>query len=164
MRARGAKATDIVILVVAADDGVMPQTLEAIEHAKAGSVPLVVAVNKIDKPDADPERVMNELAQRGVMPEAWGGDTQFVQVSALTGKGIDELLEAIGLQAEVMELKAPDEGPARGVVIESRLDKGRGPVATVLVQSGCVSSTATSCSVDRNMAAFGRCSTTPAPR
>jgi translation initiation factor IF-2 len=136
MRARGAKATDIVILVVAADDGVMPQTIEAIEHAKAGGVPLVVAVNKIDKPDADPERVMNELSQRGVIPEAWGGDTQFVQVSALTGKGIDGLLEAIGLQAEVMELKSPDEGPARGVVIESRLDKGRGPVATVLVQSG----------------------------
>ena len=138
MRARGAKATDIVILVVAADDGVMPQTIEAVEHAKAGGVPVVVAVNKIDKPDADPERVMNELAQRGVIPEAWGGDTQFVQVSALTGKGIDELLEAIGLQAEVMELQAPDEGPARGVVIESRLDKGRGPVATVLVQSGCL--------------------------
>jgi len=138
MRARGAKATDIVILVVAADDGVMPQTIEAIEHAKAGGVPLVVAVNKIDKPDADPERVMNELSQRGVIPEAWGGETQFVQVSALTGKGIDELLEAIGLQAEVMELKSPDEGPARGVVIESRLDKGRGPVATVLVQSGCL--------------------------
>ena len=136
MRARGAKATDIVILVVAADDGVMPQTIEAIEHAKAGGVPLVVAVNKTDKPDADPERVMNELSQRGVIPEAWGGDTQFVQVSALTGKGIDELLEAIGLQAEVMELQSPDEGPARGVVIESRLDKGRGPVATVLVQSG----------------------------
>ncbi|MFO8153043.1 translation initiation factor IF-2 [Thioalkalivibrio sp.] len=136
MRARGAKATDIVILVVAADDGVMPQTMEAIEHAKAGGVPLVVAVNKIDKPDADPERVMNELAQREVIPEAWGGDTQFVQVSALTGQGVDELLEAVGLQAELMELKAPDEGPARGVVIESRLDKGRGPVATVLVQSG----------------------------
>ena len=136
MRARGAKATDIVILVVAADDGVMPQTIEAVEHAKAGGVPLVVAVNKIDKPDADPDRVMNELAQRGVIPESWGGDTQFVQVSALTGQGIDELLEAVGLQAEVMELKAPDEGPARGVVIESRLDKGRGPVATVLVQSG----------------------------
>ncbi|TVP88420.1 MAG: translation initiation factor IF-2 [Thioalkalivibrio sp.] len=136
MRARGAKATDIVILVVAADDGVMPQTMEAIEHAKAGGVPLVVAVNKVDKPDADPDRVMNELAQREVIPEAWGGDTQFVQVSALTGKGVDGLLEALGLQAELMELKAPDEGPARGVVIESRLDKGRGPVATVLVQSG----------------------------
>jgi len=136
MRARGAKATDIVILVVAADDGVMPQTIEAVEHAKAGGVPLVVAVNKIDKPAADPERVMNELAQRGVMPESWGGDTQFVPVSALTGQGIDALLEAVGLQAEVMELKAPDQGAARGVVIESRLDKGRGPVATVLVQAG----------------------------
>jgi translation initiation factor IF-2 len=136
MRARGAKATDIVILVVAADDGVMPQTIEAVEHAKAGGVPLVVAINKIDKPSADPERVMNELAQRGVMPESWGGDTQFVPVSAMTGQGIDALLEAVGLQAEVMELKAPDEGPARGVVIESRLDKGRGPVATVLVQGG----------------------------
>ncbi len=136
MRARGAKATDIVILVVAADDGVMPQTIEAVEHAKAGGVPLVVAVNKIDKPAADPERVMNELSQRGVMPESWGGDTQFVPVSALTGQGIDELLEAVGLQAEVMELKAPDQGAARGVVIESRLDKGRGPVATVLVQAG----------------------------
>ncbi len=136
MRARGAKATDIVILVVAADDGVMPQTIEAVEHAKAGGVPLVVAVNKIDKPAADPERVMNELAQRGVMPESWGGDTQFVPVSALTGQGIDALLEAVGLQAEVMELKTPDQGAARGVVIESRLDKGRGPVATVLVQAG----------------------------
>ena len=136
MRARGAKATDIVILVVAADDGVMPQTIEAVEHARAGGVPLVVAVNKIDKPAADPERVMNELAQRGVMPESWGGDTQFVPVSALTGQGIDALLEAVGLQAEVMELKAPDQGAARGVVIESRLDKGRGPVATVLVQAG----------------------------
>ncbi|AGA34747.1 Translation initiation factor 2 [Thioalkalivibrio nitratireducens DSM 14787] len=136
MRARGAKATDIVILVVAADDGVMPQTIEAVEHAKAGGVPLVVAVNKIDKPDADPDRVMNELSQHGVIPESWGGDTQFVPVSALNGQGIDELLDAVGLQAEVMELQAPDEGPARGVVIESRLDKGRGPVATVLVQAG----------------------------
>lgn len=136
MRARGARATDIVILVVAADDGVMPQTLEAIEHARAASVPLVVAINKIDKPDSDPERVMNELAQRGLMPEAWGGDSQFVNVSAHTGQGVDELLEAVGLQAEVMELKAPREGAARGVVIESRLDKGRGPVATVLVQAG----------------------------
>lgn len=138
MRARGAKATDIVILVVAADDGVMPQTIEAIQHAKAGSVPLVVAVNKIDKPDADPDRVMNELAQHGVIPESWGGDTQFVQVSAKAGTGIEELLDAVGLQAEVMELLSPDEGPARGVVIESRLDKGRGPVATVLVQAGCL--------------------------
>jgi translation initiation factor IF-2 len=138
MRARGAKATDIVILVVAADDGVMPQTLEALEHARAASVPLVVAVNKIDKPAADPDRVMNELAQRGLNPEAWGGDTQFVPVSALTGKGIDELLGALSVQAEIMELQAPSEGPARGLVIESRLDKGRGPVATVLVQSGCL--------------------------
>ncbi|WP_196800285.1 translation initiation factor IF-2 [Thioalkalivibrio sp. ALE12] len=136
MRARGAQSTDIVILVVAADDGVMPQTIEAIQHAKAAGVPVVVAVNKVDKPEAEPERVMNELAQHEVIPEAWGGDTQFIQVSAHTGQGIDELLEALGLQAEVMELKAPDEGPARGVVIESRLEKGRGPVATILVQSG----------------------------
>ncbi|WP_019024739.1 MULTISPECIES: translation initiation factor IF-2 [unclassified Thioalkalivibrio] len=136
MRARGAQSTDIVILVVAADDGVMPQTLEAIQHAKAAGVPMVVAVNKIDKPEAEPERVMNDLAQHEVIPEAWGGDTQFINVSAHTGEGIDQLLEALGLQAEVMELKAPDEGPARGVVIESRLDKGRGPVATILVQSG----------------------------
>jgi len=136
MRARGAQSTDIVILVVAADDGVMPQTLEAIKHAKAAEVPLVVAVNKIDKPDAEPERVMNDLAQREVIPEAWGGDIQFVNVSAHTGEGIDELLEALGLQAELMELAAPDRGPARGVVIESRLEKGRGPVATILVQSG----------------------------
>lgn len=136
MRARGAKATDIVILVVAADDGVMPQTVEAIEHAKAASVPLVVAINKIDKPDGDPDRVMNELAQRGLIPEAWGGETQFVNVSAHTGQGIDDLLEAVGLQAEVMELQAPREGAARGVVIESRLDRGRGPVATILVQAG----------------------------
>ncbi|WP_018862411.1 MULTISPECIES: translation initiation factor IF-2 [unclassified Thioalkalivibrio] len=136
MRARGAQSTDIVILVVAADDGVMPQTLEAIQHSKAAGVPMVVAVNKIDKAEAEPERVMNDLAQHEVIPEAWGGDTQFINVSAHTGEGIDQLLEALGLQAEVMELKAPDEGPARGVVIESRLDKGRGPVATILVQSG----------------------------
>ncbi len=136
MRARGAQSTDIVILVVAADDGVMPQTIEAIQHAKAAGVPVVVAVNKVDKPEAEPDRVMNELSQHEVIPEAWGGDTQFIHVSAHTGQGIDELLEALGLQAEVMELKAPDEGPARGVVIESRLEKGRGPVATILVQSG----------------------------
>ncbi|WP_231362950.1 MULTISPECIES: translation initiation factor IF-2 [unclassified Thioalkalivibrio] len=136
MRARGAQSTDIVILVVAADDGVMPQTMEAIQHAKAAGVPMVVAVNKVDKPEAEPDRVMNDLAQHEVIPEAWGGDTQFIHVSAHTGQGIDELLEALGLQAEVMELKAPDEGPARGVVIESRLEKGRGPVATILVQSG----------------------------
>ncbi|MDB5862256.1 MAG: hypothetical protein JWO70_62, partial [Betaproteobacteria bacterium] len=136
MRARGAKVTDIVILVVAADDGVMPQTEEAIAHAKAGKVPIVVVLNKIDKPEAAPERVMQELASREVVPEEWGGDTQFVQVSAKTGQGIDNLLERLVLQAEVMELKAPREAFAKGVVIESRLDKGRGPVATVLVQSG----------------------------
>ncbi|WP_422135246.1 translation initiation factor IF-2 [Endozoicomonas sp. ALD040] len=136
MRARGAKATDIVILVVAADDGVMPQTEEAVQHAKAAGVPVVVAVNKIDKEAADPDRVKNELAAREVIPEEWGGDTQFIHVSALTGQGIDELLEAVLLQAEVLELSAADEGPAKGVVVESRLDKGRGPVATVLVQSG----------------------------
>ncbi len=136
MRARGAKATDIVILVVAADDGVMPQTEEAVQHAKAAGVPIVVAVNKIDKEDADPDRVKNELSARDVIPEEWGGDTQFIPVSALTGQGVEELLEAVILQAEVLELTAPDEGPAKGVVVESRLDKGRGPVATVLVQAG----------------------------
>ena len=136
MRARGAKATDIVILVVAADDGVMPQTEEAIQHAKAAGVPIVVAVNKIDKPDADPDRVKHDLAGRQVIPEEWGGDTQFVHVSAKAGTGVDELLEAILLQAEVLELNATPEAPGRGVVIESRLDKGRGPVATVLVQNG----------------------------
>ncbi len=136
MRARGAKVTDIVVLVVAADDGVMPQTIEAIQHAKAAEVPLVVAINKIDKPEADPDRVKQELSQHEVIPEAWGGDTMFVEVSAKTGAGVDELLEAILLQAEVMELKAVAEGPATGVVLESSLDKGRGPVATVLVQSG----------------------------
>lgn len=136
MRARGAKTTDIVVLVVAADDGVMPQTEEAIQHAKAGNAPIVVAINKIDKPEADPDRVTSELSRLGVVSESWGGDTQFVQVSAKTGKGIDELLESILLQAEVLELKAQREGFASGTVIESRLDKGRGPVATVLVQSG----------------------------
>ncbi len=136
MRARGAKATDIVILVVAADDGVMPQTLEAIQHAKAANVPIVVAVNKIDKPDADPERIKSELAGRNVIPEEWGGDTLFTNVSAKTGQGIDDLLDQVLVQAEVLELRAVAEGPAKGVVIESRLDKGRGPVATVLVQSG----------------------------
>jgi len=136
MRARGARATDIIILVVAADDGVMPQTIEAIQHAKAAGVPIVVAINKIDKPVADPDRVKNELAQHEVIPEDWGGDTIFVPVSAKTGQGVDELLDAILLQAEVMELKAPAEGPASGVVIEATLDKGRGPVATVLVQKG----------------------------
>ncbi|WP_392560922.1 translation initiation factor IF-2 [Orbus sturtevantii] len=136
MRARGAKATDLVVLVVAADDGVMPQTIEAIQHAKAANVPIVVAVNKIDKMDADPERIKGELAQYGVMSDDWGGDAQFVHVSAKAGTGIDQLLEAILLQAEVLELTAIDTGMASGVVIESFLDKGRGPVATVLVQSG----------------------------
>ncbi|EZQ15606.1 translation initiation factor IF-2 [Halopseudomonas bauzanensis] len=136
MRARGAQSTDIVILVVAADDGVMPQTEEAVQHAKAAGVPLVVAVNKIDKEDADPDRIKNDLAARDVIPEEWGGDTQFVHVSAKVGTGIDELLEAVLLQAEVLELTAQPTAPARGVVIESRLDKGRGPIATVLVQNG----------------------------
>lgn len=136
MRARGAQATDIVVLVVAADDGVMPQTIEAIQHAKAAQVPLVVAVNKIDKPEADPDRVKQELSQYGVMPEEWGGEAQFVHVSAKAGIGIDELLNAILLQSEVLELKAVRSGMASGVVIESFLDKGRGPVATVLVQEG----------------------------
>lgn len=136
MRARGAQCTDIVILVVAADDGVMPQTEEAIQHARAAGVPIVVAVNKIDKPSADPDRVKNELVAKGVIPEEWGGDAQFCHVSALTGEGIDQLLESVGVQAEILELKAPVHVPARGVVIESRMDKGRGVVATVLVQSG----------------------------
>ncbi|MDX1594087.1 MAG: translation initiation factor IF-2 [Gammaproteobacteria bacterium] len=136
MRARGSQVTDIVVLVVAADDGVMPQTIESIQHAKAGSVPLVIAVNKIDKPEADPDRVKNELAKYEVIPEDWGGEHQFVHVSAKTGEGIDDLLEAILLQAELMELEAPVEETARGVVLESRLEKGRGPVATVLVKSG----------------------------
>ena len=136
MRARGARATDIVVLVVAADDGVMPQTVEAITHAKAAEVPIVVAVNKIDREDADPDRIRQSLANHEIVPEAWGGDTMFVDVSALTGQGIDNLLESIGLQAELLELSAPEGGPARGVVIESRIERGRGPVATVLVQSG----------------------------
>lgn len=136
MRARGAQCTDIVILVVAADDGVMPQTEEAIQHARAAGVPIVVAVNKIDKPSADPDRVKNELVAKGVIPEEWGGDAQFCHVSALTGDGIDQLLESVGVQAEILELKAPVHVPARGVVIESRMDKGRGIVATVLVQGG----------------------------
>ena len=139
MRARGAEATDIVVLVAAADDGVMPQTKEAVEHSRAAGVPMIVAVNKTDKEDADPERVRNELSALEVLPEEWGGDTIFINVSALTGKGIDELLEAISLQAEILELKAVDHGPASGIVIESSLDKGRGPVATVLVQQGKLS-------------------------
>ena len=136
MRARGAKATDIVILVVAADDGVMPQTKEAIHHAKAAGVPLVVAINKIDKPDSNLERVKSELVAEQVVPEEFGGDSPFVPVSAKTGQGVDDLLEQVLLQAEVLELKAPVEAPAKGLVIEAQLDKGRGPVATVLVQSG----------------------------
>ncbi|TKC81683.1 translation initiation factor IF-2 [Trinickia terrae] len=139
MRARGAKATDIVILVVAADDGVMPQTKEAIAHAKAGGVPIVVAINKIDKSEANPERVKQELVAEGVVPEEYGGDSPFVPVSAKTGVGIDDLLENVLLQAEVLELTAPVEAPAKGIVIEAKLDKGKGPVATILVQSGTLS-------------------------
>ncbi len=136
MRARGAQATDIVVLVVAADDGVMPQTIEAIQHSKAAGVPMVVAVNKIDRENADPERVKNELTQHEVIPEDWGGEQMFANVSAITGDGVDALLDAILLQAEVMDLKAVAEGPAHGLVIEASLEKGRGAVATLLVQSG----------------------------
>ena len=136
MRARGAQATDIVILVVAADDGVMPQTIEAIQHSKAAGVPLIVAVNKIDKEDADPDRVKTELGSHEIIPEEWGGENMFVNVSAKTGQGIDDLLDAISLTAEVMELKAPATGPAKGVVVEATLDKGRGVTATVLVRQG----------------------------
>jgi len=136
MRARGAHVTDIVVLVVAADDGVMPQTVEAIQHARAANVPIVVAVNKMDKGDADPDRVRNDLAKHNVIPEDWGGDTLFVHVSARTGDGVDKLLETILLQAEVLDLKAPQDGPAVGVVLESAIEKGRGPVATVLVKRG----------------------------
>lgn len=136
MRARGAKATDVVVLVVAADDGVMPQTKEAIDHARTAGVPLIVAINKIDRDNADPDRVTQELSNEEVVPEAWGGDTIFTRVSAHTGEGVDTLLDSIILQAELLELKAVKDGPASGVVIESRLDKGRGSVATILVQSG----------------------------
>ncbi|NLG77407.1 MAG: translation initiation factor IF-2, partial [Xanthomonadaceae bacterium] len=136
MRARGAQVTDIVVLVVAADDGVMPQTIEAIQHARAADVPIVVAVNKIDKSEADPDRVRNDLAQHNVLPEEWGGDTLFVHVSARTGEGIDQLLDAILLQADVLELKAAHTGPAAGVVVESSMEKGRGAVATVLIKRG----------------------------
>jgi translation initiation factor IF-2 len=136
MRARGAQATDIVVLVVAADDGVMPQTIEAIDHATAAEVPIIVAVNKMDRPDADSTRVLQQLSERGLVPEAWGGDTIVVEVSALQGTGIDELLEQITLVAEVEELTARVEGEARGVVLEANLEAGRGPVATVIVQQG----------------------------
>ena len=136
MRARGASSTDIVVLVVAADDGVKPQTEEAIQHAKGADAPIVVAVNKIDREGADLERVKNELAARDVIPEDWGGETQFVGCSAITGEGVDKLLEAVLLQSELMELKAVEDGPGQGVVIESELDKGKGPVATLLIQNG----------------------------
>jgi len=136
MRARGAQVTDIAVLVVAADDGVMPQTVEAINHAKAAGVPIIVAINKIDKPEANPDRVKQELTQHGLIPEDWGGDTIMVPVSAKTGEGVDELLEMLALQAELMELKANPNKPARGVVLEAKLDKKRGPVATFLVQNG----------------------------
>ncbi|MEC8740428.1 MAG: translation initiation factor IF-2, partial [Pseudomonadota bacterium] len=136
MRSRGAKATDVIVLVVAADDGVKPQTEEAVQHAKAAGVPLVVAINKIDKEGIDPDRVKNELSALEVIPEDWGGDTQFIEVSAITGQGVENLLEAILLQAELLELKAYTDVPGQGVVIESRLDKGRGSVASVLVQNG----------------------------
>src|SRR5690606_14030380 len=136
MRARGAKVTDIVVLVVAADDGVMPQTIEAIQHAKAANVPLIVAINKIDKSDADPSRVKKELLAQDVVAEDFGGDTQMVGLSAMTGQGVDNVLDGFSLQAEVLELRAVAEGRASGVLIESALDKGRGPVATVLVQQG----------------------------
>ena len=138
MRARGAKATDIVILVVAVDDGVMPQTIEAINHSKAAGVPLIVAINKIDKPDSNPEKVRGELLGHEVIPEELGGDSMFIEVSAQTGQGIDNLLDAVLLQAEVLELKAPINTPAKGIVVEGRLDKGRGPVTTLLVQSGTI--------------------------
>lgn len=136
MRARGAQCTDIVVLIVAADDGVKPQTIEAVQHSKAAEVPIIVAVNKIDKPGVDPDRVKNELSQFEIVPEEWGGETIFAHISAKTGEGVDSLLDAISLQAEVLELKAVAEGQAKGIVVESRLDKGRGPVATVLIQQG----------------------------
>ena len=136
MRARGAQITDIVILIVSADDGVMPQTEEAIEHAQSANVPIIVAINKIDKENADPEKVLTELSKKNVVPEEWGGDTICIKVSAVTGEGIDQLLEAISLQSEILELKASSTGSATGTVVESSLDKGKGPVATVLIQSG----------------------------
>src|SRR5690606_18426466 len=139
MRARGAQSTDIVVLVVAADDGVMPQTVEAIQHARAAKVPLIIAMNKMDKPDANPDTVKQGLVQHEVVPEEWGGDVQFVPVSAKTGDGVDNLLDAISVQAEMMDLQAVPSGRASGAVIESSLDKGRGPVATVLIQQGLLS-------------------------
>ena len=136
MRARGAKVTDIVVLVVAADDGVMPQTREAIDHAKAANVPIIVAINKIDKPEAQVERVKRQLSELALMPAEWGGDTEFVEVSAKQKKGLDKLLEIILLVADLRELKANPDAPAAGTVLESRVDRGRGPVATILVQNG----------------------------
>ncbi len=136
MRARGAQATDIVILVVAADDGVKPQTVEALNHAKASGVPIVVAVNKIDKPEARPDRVRQQLSDYGLIPEEWGGDTIAVDISAVTGQGIDQLLEMVLIVADLLELKADPTVKPEGTVIEARLDKGKGPVATVLVQQG----------------------------
>ena len=136
MRARGAQITDIIVLVVAADDGVMPQTEEAVEHAQASKVPIIVAINKIDKENADPEKIQNELSKKNVIPEEWGGETIFTKISALTGEGVDNLLDSISLQAEILELKAPKDGPATGTVIESSLDKGRGPIATILIKEG----------------------------
>tara|TARA_B100000579_G_scaffold133461_1_gene107920 strand:- start:1064 stop:2374 length:1311 start_codon:yes stop_codon:yes gene_type:complete len=136
MRARGAQITDIVVLIVSADDGVMPQTEEAIEHAQSAKVPIIVAINKIDKENADPEKVLTELSKKNVVTEEWGGDTICIKVSAITGEGIDQLLEAVSLQSEILELKASSTGPATGTVVESSLDKGKGPVATVLIQSG----------------------------
>ena len=136
MRARGAQITDIVVLIISADDSVMPQTKEAIEHAQSAKVPIIVAINKIDKENADPDKVIGDLSQHNIVPEEWGGDTICVKISAHTGQGVDDLLEAISLQAEILELKASSAGPAMGTVIESSLDKGRGPVATVLIQNG----------------------------
>lgn len=136
LRARGAQVTDIAVLVVAADDGVMPQTVEAINHAKAANVPIIVAINKIDKPDANPERVKQQLSEYGLIPEEWGGDTIMVPISAMRKQGIDQLLEMILLMADVLELKADPDKPAKGTIIETRIDKGKGPVATVIIQEG----------------------------
>jgi len=163
MRARGAQVTDIVVLVVAGDDGVMPQTREAVQHARAAEAPMVVAVTKMDKAQSDMDRVKNEMSKENVIPEDWGGDTQFVGVSAHSGQGVDTLLDAILVQAEVLELKAPVDAPARGTVIESSLEKGRGAVATVLVGAGTLNQ-ATSCSPARTSAACARCSTRTASR
>jgi translation initiation factor IF-2 len=161
MRARGAQATDIVILVVAADDGVMPQTVEAINHAKAANVPIIVAVNKVDKGDANPDRVKQELVNHGLVPEEWGGQTIFVNTSATKGTGVDQLLEMTALQAEVLELKANPNRAARGVVVEAKLDRGRGPVATVLIQQGTLHE-GDIVVVGQHYGKVGRCSTTGA--